>query len=217
MAVSCFEYHSVGNRFFFLLLVFHTLQFSPNYLLTSWYNHWHPFFFLFCSSFTIAIAVWYHPDVTSLGFSFAYLLKRINHITNVFSLYKVFIYIYWVELLIPSFTECSKYHSAVARWIQLKITIRQLLQILSWIDLVLEDHLEHGVPQVSVWIIGFLDDSEAMLIFRQERPIVAAASAIVWPLEEVSMLMEYMVEECPVRGLVYNIKKKNKNKSYNVK
>lgn len=66
---------------------------------------------------------------------------------------------------VPYLHEGSDDDLVVARGIELEEAVEELLQIASGVDFLLEDHLQHRLPEISVRVVGIFYHGEAVVDF----------------------------------------------------
>lgn len=66
---------------------------------------------------------------------------------------------------VPYLHEGSDDDLVVARGIQIEKAVEELLQIASGVDFLLEDHLKHRLPEISIRVVGIFYHGQAVVDF----------------------------------------------------
>lgn len=74
------------------------------------------------------------------------------------------------ENAVPDLGEGSDDDAVVVRWIELKETVEKFSEIVFGVNLVLEYHLEHGVSEVQVRVVGVFFHRHALAPHTAEPP-----------------------------------------------
>ncbi|XP_052175749.1 uncharacterized protein LOC127790332 [Diospyros lotus] len=66
------------------------------------------------------------------------------------------------DATIPDLHEGSDDHFMVSRRVELEEAVEERLEVVLRADVSLQDHLEHGLPEIEIGIVGVLDDGDAV-------------------------------------------------------
>lgn len=69
------------------------------------------------------------------------------------------------EDAVPDLREGSDDDAVIVRRIELEKAVEELLEVVFGVDVLLEDHLQHGLPEIEVRVVGVLLDGDALAAY----------------------------------------------------